>query len=84
MTRVYDSSQSAILSLGENTGQLSGNFRYGMWSYQTGSCRLRLLYRLRHWSPGRPRLSMTMAGTSSWRSRAASPMPAWPPPTIST
>ena len=39
MIFVYDSSQSAILSLGENTGQVSGNFRYGMWSYQTGSCR---------------------------------------------
>jgi hypothetical protein len=32
MILVYDSSQSAILSLGENTGQLAGNFRYGMWS----------------------------------------------------
>ena len=53
MTLVYDSSQSAILSLGENTGQLSGNFRYGRWSYQTGSCRHSDLYRLRHWSPGR-------------------------------
>src|ERR1700691_4109084 len=84
MTLVYDSSQSAILSLGENTGQLSGNFRYGMWSYQTGSCRQSDLYRLRHWSPGRARLSMTIVGTLSCRSLAASPMPAWPPPTIST
>ena len=25
-------------SFGENTGQCSGNGRYGMWSYQTGSC----------------------------------------------
>src|SRR5580704_1159894 len=84
MTLVYDSSQSAILSLGEKTGQLSGNFRYGMWSYQTGSCRQSDLYRLRHWSPGRARLSMTIVGTLSWRSLAASPMPACPPPTIST
>ena len=39
MIRTYDSSQSPILSFGENTGQFSGNFRYGRWSYQTGSCR---------------------------------------------
>ena len=39
ITLTYDSSQSPILSLGANTGQLSGNFRYGRWSYQTGSCR---------------------------------------------
>ena len=43
MTFTYDSSQSPILSLGANTGQLSGNLRYGRWSYQTGSCRHRLL-----------------------------------------
>ncbi len=39
MTLTYDSSQSPILSLGAKTGQFSGNFRYGRWSYQTGSWR---------------------------------------------
>ena len=55
-----------------------------MWSYQTGSCRHSDLYRLRHWSPGRLRLSMMIVGTRSWRSRAPRPMPAWPPPMITT
>ena len=39
ITLAYISSQSPSLSLGEKTGQWSGNGRYGMWSYQTGSCR---------------------------------------------
>ena len=39
MTLVYISSQSPILSFGEKTGQFFGNGRYGIWSYQTGSCR---------------------------------------------
>ena len=72
------------LVFGENTGQLSGNFRYGMWSYQTGSCRQRLLYRLRHWSPGRGALVDDDRGTLSCRSRAGEPDAGLPPPTIST
>jgi hypothetical protein len=84
ITRVYISSQSAILSLGANTGQFFGNGRYGRWSYQTGSCRHRLLYRPRHWSPGRACLSITTAGTPSCRSRAPSAIPPWPPPITTT
>src|SRR3989442_6396057 len=40
MTLAYISSQSAILSFGENTGQLGGKSMYGRWSYQTGSCKV--------------------------------------------
>ena len=39
MTLVYISSQSAILSFGEKTGQFDGKSIYGRWSYQTGSCK---------------------------------------------
>ena len=84
ITFTYDSSQSPILSFGANTGQLSGNFRYGRWSYQTGSCRQSDLYLLRHWSPGRGCLSTTRVGTPSWRSREPRAMPPWPPPMTST
>ncbi len=81
---VYDSSQSPNLSFGEKTGQFSGNLMYGMWSYQTGSCRHNDLYRFRHWSPGRGCLSITTKGTPSCRNRAPRPIPPWPPPTTST
>ena len=84
MTLVYISSQSPILSLGEKTGQFSRELQVGQVVVPDRVVQAERLV------PAAPLVAGPLVpvdddvGTPSWRSRAPSAMPPWPPPITRT